>query len=93
MQTLIVDQLLHTDDSMVIAAPTGAGKTACQQRCPQKAHSHHTLRIIALSATLPNINDIGEWLHCSGTGLHTFDDSFRPVQLKFSIHKLLLINK
>ena len=206
MQTLIVDQLLHTDDSMVIAAPTGAGKTAChelamvrsiqmstdlkcvfiapnkiicqqrasawskslipfglsvievtgdvevgqslacvakanivittpekwdaltrswrkhifllgcinlllldeihhlqedrgavletvvvrmrtlanayQQRCPQKAHSHHTLRIIALSATLPNINDIGEWLHCSGTGLHTFDDSFRPVPLK-----------
>ncbi len=39
------------------------------------------MRIIALSATLPNIVDIGEWLRCVPEAVHYFDDSFRPLPL------------
>jgi replicative superfamily II helicase len=40
-------------------------RTLCEAykiRAPTR--SDYELRIIALSATLPNISDIGEWLHC-----------------------------
>jgi ATP-dependent DNA helicase HFM1/MER3 len=40
------------------------------------------MRIIGLSATLPNLADIGEWLNCSPESIHYFDDSFRPVPLQ-----------
>lgn len=40
------------------------------------------IRIIGLSATLPNLVDIGEWLGCPPNAIHYFDDSFRPVPLE-----------
>ena len=39
------------------------------------------VRIVALSATLPNLGDIGEWLQCDAQHCHFFDDGFRPVPL------------
>jgi len=39
------------------------------------------LRIIALSATLPNLSDIGDWLCCRPEAVHYFDSSFRPIPL------------
>lgn len=39
------------------------------------------LRVIALSATLPNLCDIGDWLSCDAEAVHFFDDSFRPIPL------------
>lgn len=44
------------------------------------------MRIIALSATLPNLADIGEWLGCGQDSIHYFDESFRPVPL--AVHTL-----
>jgi ATP-dependent DNA helicase HFM1/MER3 len=44
------------------------------------------MRIIALSATLPNIDDIGEWLGCKGDAVHYFDETYRPVPL--TVHTL-----
>lgn len=44
------------------------------------------MRVIALSATLPNLADIGEWLGCTHSGIHYFDESFRPVPL--TVHTL-----
>lgn len=37
---------------------------------------------MGLSATLPNLGDIGEWLQCTEAGIHYFDDSFRPIPLQ-----------
>lgn len=39
------------------------------------------MRIIAISATLPNIQDIGEWLRCEKKAVHCFDNTFRPLPL------------
>jgi ATP-dependent DNA helicase HFM1/MER3 len=40
------------------------------------------MRIVALSATLPNISDVGRWLRCGPSSVHYFDDRFRPVPLQ-----------
>ena len=42
---------------------------------------HTPLRVIALSATLPNLGDIGSWLHCRAEKIHHFGDDFRPIPL------------
>lgn len=44
------------------------------------------MRIVGLSATLPNIADVGEWLGCSAHHIHYFDNTFRPVPLE--VHTL-----
>lgn len=44
------------------------------------------LRIIALSATLPNLSDIGNWFDCEPQAVHYFDMSYRPTPL--TIHVL-----
>lgn len=46
------------------------------------------MRIIALSATLPNLADIGEWLGCKHDAIHYFDETFRPVPL--TVHTLAM---
>eukprot|EP01034_Spumella_vulgaris_P025625 gene25625-32101_t len=48
------------------------------------------MRVIALSATLPNLADIGDWIGCEPHSVHYFDDSFRPVPL--TIHTLAMGN-
>jgi ATP-dependent DNA helicase HFM1/MER3 len=47
-----------------------------------------SMRIIALSATLPNLADIGEWLGCRHDAIHYFDETFRPVPL--TVHTLAM---
>ena len=42
----------------------------------------HHLRIIALSATLPNVSDIGQWLQAPDSHMHQFDEAYRPVPLR-----------
>ncbi|MFX0117705.1 MAG: DEAD/DEAH box helicase, partial [Candidatus Hodarchaeota archaeon] len=39
-------------------------------------------RIIALSATVPNFEDVALWLHIPSTGIFRYGDELRPVQLK-----------
>jgi ATP-dependent DNA helicase HFM1/MER3 len=47
----------------------------------QTTSINNNIRIIALSATLPNLGDIGEWLNCTPNEIHFFDNDFRPVPL------------
>lgn len=37
---------------------------------------------MALSATLPNISDVGKWLQCEPQCVYYFDDRYRPVPLR-----------
>lgn len=43
------------------------------------------LRIIALSATMPNIEDVAEWIGADEKEILKFDDSYRPVKLETDI--------
>jgi len=51
-----------------------------------QAQARQRVRIVALSATLPNLDDIGDWLKCDAQHCHYFDDGFRPVPL--TLHTL-----
>jgi activating signal cointegrator complex subunit 3 len=47
--------------------------------------SQSMVRIVGLSATLPNYKDVGDFLRCNPeTGVFYADDSFRPVPLEMS---------
>ncbi len=60
------------------------------------------MRIVALSATLPNYEDVAAFLRVKSSGLFKFDNSFRPVPLeqiyvgvseKKAIKRLMLMNE
>ena len=39
------------------------------------------VRIIAVSATIPNIYEVGEWLRCPSQAVCVFGEEYRPVKL------------
>lgn len=39
------------------------------------------MRVVAVSATIPNLNDIGDWLGCNPNHRFSFGDEYRPVPL------------
>jgi replicative superfamily II helicase len=45
------------------------------------------VRIVALSATMPNVGEIAQWIGASEDYTFTFDDSFRPVPLKADVFR------
>eukprot|EP00941_MAST-03F_sp_MAST-3F-sp1_P005082 g5082.t1 len=55
--------------------------TQCSMKIQEKHCPLSRLQIIALSATLQNIGDVGEWLG-PGTKIHTFGEEYRPVKLE-----------
>jgi len=42
-------------------------------------------RFVAVSATMPNIEDVGEFLECTPESTFSFDESYRPVPLETHI--------
>jgi ATP-dependent DNA helicase HFM1/MER3 len=44
--------------------------------------SMRNMRIVALSATLPNISDVGQWLSCKEDSIYYFGSQYRPVPLR-----------
>ena len=40
------------------------------------------IRILAVSATIPNIHEVGEWLRCPSQAICVFGEEFRPVKIK-----------
>ena len=43
------------------------------------------VRIVALSATMPNVGEVAQWIGASEDHTFSFDDSFRPVPLKADV--------
>lgn len=43
------------------------------------------LRIVALSATMPNIEDVAKWIGADKKEILKFDDSYRPVKLETDV--------
>lgn len=39
------------------------------------------VRIIAVSATIPNIQEVGEWLQCPPSSVCVFGEEYRPVKI------------
>ena len=54
---------------------------ASVEKSQEQSARRVSMRIVGLSATLPNVADVGEWLQCKPESVHYFDESFRPVPL------------
>ena len=90
VRLLIIDEvhLLHDDRGPVI-------ESIVARTLRQVEVYHQNLRIIGLSATLPNYEDVSRFLNVDiERGLFHFDGRFRPVPLalrySFSIINLIL---
>jgi replicative superfamily II helicase len=86
---LLIDEVhhIHEDRGAILEIVCVRMRTLSQAyklRTPEK-NDQTNLRIVALSATLPNVSDIGEWLNCSHENVHFFDDTFRPVPLDLHV--------
>ncbi|TFY83832.1 hypothetical protein EWM64_g204 [Hericium alpestre] len=78
VKLLIIDEvhLLNEDRGAVI-------ETIVARTLRQVEYSQSVIRIVGLSATLPNYIDVADFLSVSRqTGLFYFDSSFRPVPLE-----------
>ncbi|KAL8447192.1 hypothetical protein Emag_004458 [Eimeria magna] len=82
VQSQCFDDLYNSDTSIVVSAPTGAGKTEAVVSRLKLLHALHrpslALRFVAVSATATNIHEIGKWLQGS---FREFNSSYRPVPL------------
>ncbi|KAI5477077.1 DNA/RNA helicase, DEAD/DEAH box type [Pseudohyphozyma bogoriensis] len=78
VKLLIIDEvhLLHEDRGSVI-------ESIVARTLRQVESSQSLIRIVGLSATLPNYIDVADFLHVNRyVGLFFFDSSFRPVPLE-----------
>ena len=56
------------------------------------AQTSNTLRIVALSASVANAKDLGDWMGASSHGLFNFPQSVRPVPLEIHIQGFSMDN-
>ncbi|CAL8100461.1 unnamed protein product [Calicophoron daubneyi] len=80
VKLLIIDEihLLHEDRGAVI-------EVLVARTLRQVETSQTMIRLVGLSATLPNYEDVARFLHVNPyQGLFYFDDRFRPVPLRMS---------
>lgn len=77
MRLIIIDEihLLHDDRGPVLEA------IIARTNLRKNTMENH-VRFVALSATLPNYEDIAELLDVKSEGLFYFDNSYRPISLE-----------
>eukprot|EP01029_Cantina_marsupialis_P030669 TRINITY_DN838_c0_g1_i3.p1 TRINITY_DN838_c0_g1~~TRINITY_DN838_c0_g1_i3.p1 ORF type:complete len:2186 (-),score=829.25 TRINITY_DN838_c0_g1_i3:132-6689(-) len=76
VKLMIIDEihLLHNDRGAVL-------ESLVARMMKQVETTREMVRIVGLSATLPNYHDVAKFLRIEGDGLQFFDSSFRPVPL------------
>ncbi|XP_048230320.1 DExH-box ATP-dependent RNA helicase DExH17 [Ricinus communis] len=80
--------LLLIDEVHLLNDPRGAALEAIVSRIKMLAHNPEMkssplscIRFLAVSATIPNIEDIAEWLSVPVEGIKRFGEEMRPVKL------------
>ena len=84
---LLIDEVHHLseDRGAVLEAVVVRMRKLREDYTLLKNSSARPSRVLALSASLPNVNDIGQWLGCTENSIHYFDETFRPVPLTVHI--------
>ncbi|KAI9011898.1 Sec63 Brl domain-containing protein [Phycomyces nitens] len=72
--------IMRIDEVHFLAEKRGAVLEACVSRMKKISHS---IRYIAVSATVPNLQDIADWLDARAM---SFSEEFRPVRLERVVH-------
>ena len=76
------------DDLHLISGEEGAAVevVASRMRYIQTQLTHKRLRLLALSASIANAKDVGEWLGCSSSNTFNFPPATRPLPLEIRLH-------
>ncbi|KAI9323195.1 Sec63 Brl domain-containing protein [Dichotomocladium elegans] len=75
IQLMSMVKLFIIDEVHILNEDRGAVLESCVSR--MKTMDHH-IRFVAISATIPNVNDIAEWLNAEAL---SFSEAYRPVKL------------
>ncbi|KAF3321699.1 ATP-dependent DNA helicase MER3 [Carex littledalei] len=90
--------LVLIDEVHLLSDPRGAALEAVVSRIKMlsrvpgmSSDPISTVRFIAVSATIPNIGDIGEWLQVPQEGIKRFGEEMRPVKLTTKVFGTLYV--
>lgn len=77
VKLIIIDEihLLHDSRGPVLEAIVARAIRSVEER-------QETIRLVGLSATLPNYADVAAFIRVKPEAVHYFDNSFRPVPLQ-----------
>eukprot|EP01080_Neovahlkampfia_damariscottae_P011936 gene11936-5337_t len=86
IELILIDEvhILNEERGACLEAVISRMKTVCLSS-DMMGTPNSNLRIIALSATIPNIEDIGEWLNAPTEGIKVFGDEYRPCKLNVNV--------
>ncbi|XP_048327605.1 DExH-box ATP-dependent RNA helicase DExH17 isoform X7 [Ziziphus jujuba] len=91
--------LLLIDEVHLLNDPRGAALEAIVSRIKilsqnpdMKLSSLANVRFLAVSATIPNIEDLAEWLKVPVQGIKRFGEEMRPVKLTTKVFDILMQN-
>ncbi|GMY13327.1 DExH-box ATP-dependent RNA helicase DExH17 isoform X5 [Fagus crenata] len=89
--------LLLIDEVHLLNDPRGAALEAIVSRIKMLAHSPEMrssplahVRFLAVSATIPNVEDLAEWLLVPVQGIKRFGEEMRPVKLTTKVFDILM---
>ncbi|KAG6790126.1 hypothetical protein POTOM_006273 [Populus tomentosa] len=89
--------LLLIDEVHLLNDPRGAALEAIVSRIKMLAHKPEMkssplscVRFLAVSATIPNIEDLAEWLNIPVQGIKRFGEEMRPVKLTTKVFDILM---
>ncbi|KAL9366988.1 hypothetical protein Peur_038187 [Populus x canadensis] len=89
--------LLLIDEVHLLNDPRGAALEAIVSRIKMLAHNPEMksnplscVRFLAVSATIPNIEDLAEWLNVPVQGIKRFGEEMRPVKLTTKVFDILM---
>uniref|UniRef100_A0A2N9FIT4 DNA 3'-5' helicase n=1 Tax=Fagus sylvatica TaxID=28930 RepID=A0A2N9FIT4_FAGSY len=89
--------LLLIDEVHLLNDPRGAALEAIVSRIKMLAHSPEMrssplahVRFLAVSATIPNVEDLAEWLLVPVQGIKKFGEEMRPVKLTTKVFDILM---
>ncbi|EXC20319.1 putative ATP-dependent DNA helicase HFM1 [Morus notabilis] len=90
--------LLLIDEVHLLNDPRGAALEAIVSRIKMlarnpimKSSSLAHVRLLAVSATIPNVEDLAEWLEVPVQGIKRFGEEMRPVKLTTKVFDILML--
>ncbi|KAD2067453.1 hypothetical protein E3N88_41917 [Mikania micrantha] len=84
--------LFIVDELHLIGGQNGPVLEVIVSRMRYIASQGHNIRIVALSTSLANAKDLGEWIGATSHGLFNFQPSVRPVPLEIHIQGIDISN-